>query len=93
MLLAIPLLWLIGPRGEGLRDTAVLMACCAAILAPMVVIRDYHTVGINALPPLCLAVAYLVGAPRRAASVPYSVALSADGYDIASGAERQVAHG
>ena len=65
VLLALPILWLIGPAGSGLRDTAVLLACCAAILAPMVVIRDYHTVGINALPPLCLALAYLVGAPRR----------------------------
>jgi len=68
VLLALPIVWLIGPEGIGLRDTAVFLACCAAILAPMVVIRDYHTVGINALPPLCLALAYLVGAPRHAAT-------------------------
>ena len=84
VLLALPILWLIGPQGLGLRDTAVLLACCAAILAPMVVIRDYHTVGINALPPLCLALAYLVGAPRHVAMVVPAPERAAAG---------QVAHG
>ena len=63
-LLALPLLALIGPRGRGLRDSAVWLAAIAAALAPIVVFRDYHTVGINALPPLCLALAYALGAPH-----------------------------
>ena len=85
VLLALPILWLIGPHGLGLRDTAVLLACCVAILAPMVVIRDYHTVGINALPPLCLALAYLVGAPRHIERVVPEPARAAAGQQVAHG--------
>jgi hypothetical protein len=58
ILLAPALLTLIGPVGAGLRDQAVLLAAWVTVLAPMVVIRDYHTVGINALPPLTVALAY-----------------------------------
>jgi hypothetical protein len=56
--LTLPLLALIRPDGAGLRHNAVLLAATAAILAPMVVFRDYHTSLINALPPLCLCLAY-----------------------------------
>jgi len=65
VLLAPGLLALIGPWGLGLRDHAVVLAAAVAILAPMVVIRDYHTTGINALPALCVAAAYW---PRRRTS-------------------------
>ncbi|MGH2347615.1 MAG: glycosyltransferase family 87 protein, partial [Chloroflexota bacterium] len=58
ILLAPALLALIGPSGDGLREQAVLLAAWVVILAPMVVIRDYHTVGINALPPITVALAY-----------------------------------
>jgi Glycosyltransferase family 87 len=57
-LLALPLVLLIRPNASGLRDTAVLLAVVTAILAPMIVLTDYHTVGINALPPLFAAIAY-----------------------------------
>jgi hypothetical protein len=59
-LLTIPLLLLIGFDGSGLRDTAVLLAAVTAMLAPLVVLTDYHTVGINALPPICVALAYFL---------------------------------
>lgn len=58
VVLALPLLALIGPDAQGLRQNAVLLAATAAILAPMVVFRNYHTELINALPPLCLGLAY-----------------------------------
>ncbi|HXT35842.1 MAG TPA: glycosyltransferase family 87 protein, partial [Chloroflexota bacterium] len=57
VLLIPALLTLIGPDGQGLRDLAVILAAAAVVLAPMVVIRDYHTTGINVLPALCVAVA------------------------------------
>lgn len=66
VLLALPILALIGPNRRGLREAAVLLAASAAILAPIVVFRDYHTSGINALPPLCLLLAYLLRAPAGA---------------------------
>jgi hypothetical protein len=58
ILLAPALISLVGPHGYGLRDRAVLLATWTVLLAPMVVIRDYHTTGINALPPIAVAFAY-----------------------------------
>ena len=69
ILLAPALLSLIGPVGAGLRDHAVLLAAWVTVLAPMVVIRDYHTVGINALPPLSVALAYWLYRRRDARTV------------------------
>jgi Glycosyltransferase family 87 len=57
-LLALPLVLLIRPNGSGLRESAVLLAVVSAILAPMVVLTDYHTVGINALPPIFALIAF-----------------------------------
>jgi hypothetical protein len=67
VLLTIPLLLLIGSNGAGLRDTATLLAGVVAMLAPLVVLTDYHTTGINALPPVCVALAFLL---RTRDSVP-----------------------
>lgn len=64
LLLAPALLALIGPRGEGLRDQVVVLAAAAVVLAPMVVMRDYHTTGINALPAICVALAYGLRRPH-----------------------------
>ena len=64
VLLVPGLLTLIGPHAEGLRDKAVMLAAAAVILSPMVVMRDYHTTGINALPALCVAVAFWLRRPR-----------------------------
>lgn len=85
-LLALPLLALIGPQGRGLRDSAVWLAAIAATLAPIVVFRDYHTVGINALPPLCLALAYALGAPGARAQVAESADTMRAGHPESSGA-------
>lgn len=63
VLLVPALLTLIGPNADGLRDHAVGLAAAAVILAPMVVLRDYHTTGINALPALCVALAYWLRRP------------------------------
>lgn len=68
ILLVPGLLSLVGPHGEGLNNRAALLAAWIAVLAPMVVIRDYHTTGINALPPIALALAYwLRGQPTSPA--------------------------
>jgi hypothetical protein len=67
VLLALLLLALIGPDGNGLRERVVMLAAVATLLAPMVVLRDYHTVGINALPPLCIALAYWLRMPQATA--------------------------
>lgn len=65
IVLTLPLLHLIGQSGRGLQHTAVLLAAVTCVMAPMVVFRDYHTVGINALPPLSLLVVYLSEAPKQ----------------------------
>ncbi|HWE60133.1 MAG TPA: glycosyltransferase family 87 protein [Chloroflexota bacterium] len=85
VVLALPLLALIGPTGQGIRQNAVLLAATVALVAPITAFRDYHTEGINALPPLCLGLAYLLWeqARRRArdpGAAPVAVAASkADG--------------
>jgi hypothetical protein len=71
ILLAPGLLGLVGPHGQGLKDRAVLLAAWIVVLAPMVVIRDYHTTGINALPPIAVAFAYWMQA--RPATKPIRV--------------------
>jgi hypothetical protein len=61
VLLLLPLCWLISEDGAGLRQTAVLLAVVVCALAPMVVLRNYHTSGINALPPVCVLLACILG--------------------------------
>jgi hypothetical protein len=80
VLLALPLLLLVGHDGRGLGDNAVLLAAAVTLLAPMVVIRDYHTVGINALPPICVSLAYwLRRSPRAMAKANTGLAGNASG--------------
>jgi hypothetical protein len=68
VLLLLPLCWLVRPDGVGLRDTAVLLAAVACALAPMVVLRNYHTTGINALPPVGVLLGYALQRGKRSAA-------------------------
>jgi len=65
-LLALPILVLVGEQAEGLLDPAVVLASVTAILAPMVVLTNYHTAGINVLPPVLVAFAWILAGARRA---------------------------
>jgi hypothetical protein len=65
LLLLPALLALIGPDAQGLQENIILLVTLVALVAPLAVFRDYHTEGINALPSICVALAFVPAAQRR----------------------------
>ncbi len=68
ILLALPLLLLIGPRGAGLRFLPVSLAAFACVVTPLVLFHDHTIEGPNILPAICLMAAYALVGPGNLAN-------------------------
>jgi hypothetical protein len=68
ILLALPLLLLIGPDGSGFRYLSVRIAAFACVLTPLVLFHDHTIEGPNVLPSICLMVAYALVRPGQVLS-------------------------